>query len=1275
MNRIFTISYLLFTLSINVFAGIKLPLRLEWETQPVKIQTGPNEYKNILRLNNGGNPSKYGYMPVYSHQINLNSEGELSFSIQHAVFEPLHHAHNYSIYQDMLSSAIEIKYEIHYFRKQPVATLYFIPLVKNNSGGIDKLISAEIEIFVSAKAAKRSSSTRVYAPNSVLASGNWFKFGVSENSIYKLDYNFINSLGLNPANIDPRNIRIYGNGGGMLPEENAAFRFDDLQENAIIVVGENDGRFDQGDYILFFAKGPNQWVYDPLTQRFQHITHVYSDKYYYFITADLGPGKRVTSLPSFSNPNITVTTFDDYARHEKDEYNFLASGREWFGDLFNFSINSRDFSFSFPNIDNSTPAYLRAALVARSIYAPSTFTIYANGQQIVSKNISTVTVNYTDSYAVQEIVSAVFQTGSAVNLNVAFSSPSSSAEGYINYIELNVRRNLVMTGDQLQFRDRWSVGPGNISLFELKNVNSNIIIWDVTHPTEARSVSYTLNGNTAAFVMPTDSLREFVAFYENGNFPSPVAAGKVANQNLHATGQPEMVIVTNNELFSIANALAAYHIQKNNVRSVKVVKTEEIYNEFSSGTQDITAIRDFMRMLYDRAGNDPGLMPQYLLLFGAASYDYKNRIPNNHNFVPTYESPASLNPIASFCTDDYFGCLDVNEGGSMTDNNDLLDVAIGRLPVRNVAEAQAMLNKIQVYQSQASLGSWRNELCYIADDEDNNLHLIDAEKLTGYVESNYPVYNISKIYLDAYTQVSIPGGNRYPDVNDDINRKIFSGALMINYIGHGGVNGWAHERILNAIDVTSWRNIHKLPLFVTATCEFSKYDDPGVYSVGEQVLLSPNGGAIALVTTVRLVFASANYTLNRSFHENLFVPHGNRMPTISEVMMKAKNDILFTSDNANLRKFVLLGDPAVKLNYPANVAVTASVTGTRSEIIDTMRALSKITIMGEVRDPYGNRISNFNGIVYPTVFDKSSTIQTLKNDPSSYVTNFSLQKNIIYRGKASVTNGSFTFSFVVPKDISYHYGFGKISLYADNGQIDAHGYNNTVIVGGTADSFALDNQGPLIKIYMNDEKFAFGGITDETPLLLVKLEDENGINTVGNGIGHDITGVLNRNTQNTYVLNEYYQAELDNYKKGEVRYPMSRLPEGRHSIKVKAWDVYNNSSEEYTEFIVSTSAQLALTHVLNYPNPFTTSTRFMFEHNKPGQPLFVQIKIFTVSGKLIKTIQRNIVSESYRIDDIHWDGRDDFGDPIGKGAYIYKLDVRTEDGSSAHKFEKLVILK
>ncbi len=1274
-------SILLFMLMLgnyaNVWAGTKLPVKLNWGSQPEKLEVAYNQQKNILRFYGSINPSKYDYLPVYATELTLNTNADLVITINNAVYEPVN-TDGVEFNNQLIQNNIDFKYSIQYYKKSPVANIYFVPLRKNNFGGIEKLVSGELDVTIVNKPQQRSSGRSVdWAANSVLATGSWYKIGVPANGIYKIDAAFLNSLGINTSNIDPRNIRIYGNGGGMLPEENADFRYGDLQENAIVVVGENDGRFDQGDYVLFYGKGPNQWNYKPATQRFEHEVNHYSDLYYYFITTSLGQGKRIGTVASTSNPNNFSAAFDDFAFHEKDEYNVLQSGREWYGDIFNFSVTNRNFPFTFSNLDASVPVSLKASLIARSTSAQSTFNISANGQNIASEVIGAVGISYTNSYAIEKITNATFNSNSGnINIGLTFSNSSTSAEGYVNFIELNVRRNLSMTGNEMAFRDKTTLGNGRITQFNLANANGNIKICDITDPVNAVFITHTMNGNTAQFSASTESLKEFVAFYESGNFPAPVASGSVANQNLHAIGQPDMLIVTNENLYSSAMSLANYHIQKNGL-SVKTVKVNDLYNEFSSGTPDISAIRDFVRMVYDKAGSDVNLLPRYLLLFGDASYDYKDRIANNTNYVPTYESPNSLDPINTFNTDDYFGCLDESEGGSMVDNNDYLDIAIGRIPVKTPSEAQDVIAKIMNYQSPNSLGNWRNEITFVADDEDGNLHFRDAEAVANYVDTTHRAYNLHKIYFDSYQRISTPGGNRYPDVNDAINRKIFSGTLIFDYVGHGGINGLASERVLYASDVTSWNNVNKLPLFVTATCELSKFDDPAITSVGEQILLKPNGGGIAMVTTLRLVFASANRELNENFFKNIFkpLPNGN-MPTIGEVVSMVKNNLTSGSANTNMRKFILLGDPAVILNYPSQSVVTASVSGVRSStIVDTLRALSKVTITGEVQDKSGNRLNNFNGIVYPTVFDKKSTVQTLKNSSSSLFASFEVLRNIIYRGKASVTNGNFSFTFVVPKDISYSYGNGKISYYADNGFIDAHGYDEDIVVGGTADSFSVDNLGPEITLYMNDEKFAFGGITDENPILLVKLKDDNGINTVGTGIGHDITGMLDQNTQNTYILNEYYSAALDDYTTGEIRYPLSKIPEGRRNIKVKAWDVYNNSSEGYTEFIVSKSAGLALGHVLNYPNPFTTSTSFQFEHNKPGQPLFVQVKIFTVSGKLVKTIQQDILSDSYRVDNIKWDGLDDFGDRIGRGVYVYKVQVRAEDGASAHQFEKLVILK
>jgi hypothetical protein len=576
----------------------------------------------------------------------------------------------------------------------------------------------------------------------------------------------------------------------------------------------------------------------------------------------------------------------------------------------------------------------------------------------------------------------------------------------------------------------------------------------------------------------------------------------------------------------------------------------------------------------------------------------------------------------------------------------------------------------------------------VADDQDNNTHIKDAETICNNVAAAHPVYNYDKIYLDAYQQVAVPGGQRYPDVNTAIANRVSAGCLIMNYIGHGGVGGWAHERILGTTDVQNYTNLDKLILYVTATCDFTQYDNPPIPSAGEFLLLNANGGAIGLVTTVRLVYSSANKEMNSAFMSAVLQPDANGIiPPLGEVYRRGKN--ASKADAANNRKFTLVGDPAVTLAYPTYTVVTTSINGEDVNLgSDTLKALQKVTVSGTVNNLDGTVMTGFNGTLYPTVFDKSVSYQTLANDNDSQVKSFNLQKNVIYNGKASVKNGLFSFSFIVPKDISYQFGYGKLSYYAENGTIDAHGYKGDVVIGGINDSAAIDVDGPLVKVYMNDEKFVSGGITDANPTVLVRISDTSGVNTVGTGIGHDITGVLDDDTKNTFVMNNFYSSDLDSYSSGEVRYPLSSLSEGLHRIEVKAWDVYNNSAEGFTEFIVASSAEMALSHVFNYPNPFTTNTEFMFEHNMPAQMLDVLVQIYTVSGKLIKTIQQTIIPEStgssgekitgeggYRVNGIFWDGKDDYGDNIGKGVYVYKLTVKAGNGLSAETFQKLVVLK
>ena len=542
-------------------------------------------------------------------------------------------------------------------------------------------------------------------------------------------------------------------------------------------------------------------------------------------------------------------------------------------------------------------------------------------------------------------------------------------------------------------------------------------------------------------------------------------------------------------------------------------------------------------MLYDRASSENEI-PRYLLLFGDGSYDNKSNDINNTNFILTYQSENSINPAYSFVTDDFFGLLDDNEGGA----TGLLDVGIGRFPVKSVEEAQSMIDKVLNYTNVNTMGDWRNSLCFIADDEDNNIHMKNANALTTLIDTTYPEYIIEKIFLDAYPQISTPNGERYPEVNTAINNKINKGTLIINYIGHGNELKLAHENILGINDIASWENMDKLPLFITATCEFSRFDDIGrnssgeitqPTSAGEHILLNQNGGGIALLSTTRLVYSDLNFILNQNFYKYVFQRDKNYR--LGDVLRLTK---IISGASHNKRNFTLLGDPALQLAYPKNIIITDSINGKNISVnIDTLKALSQVKISGYIEASNGIRLNDFNGTISPVVFDKVTTLSTLSNDGTPKM-NFDVQNNILYKGKASVTNGNFSFTFIIPKDISYNLGFGKISYYAHNNNYDAHGYCKNILIGGSADSLITDNRGPSINLYMNNKNFVFGGITDENPILLAFVKDGYGINTVGSGIGHDITAILDNNPSNLIVLNDYYESDINSYRSGKIEYQL-----------------------------------------------------------------------------------------------------------------------------------------
>lgn len=1223
-------------------------------------------------------PEEFYKLPLYSYVLDIGRNNDLEVRITNEIYKPLQNTTLLPKQLSVIQNQIIVNNNIGIDRKNRLATVSILPF-RNNNGQIEILTSFDVAIQpINNDNNNRiyNTLTQTYPTNSILQSGKWYKFGVPNAGVYKLDYTFLKNLGIAVDNINPANIRIFGHRAGMLPELAGAARESDAVEIPIKVVAANANNFQTSDYILAYLPGPEQWTYNTPNQMFVAKKHLYSETKNFFITIDAGIGARINAINSSSLPeNINITTYNDYAYIEEEKINIGKSGKIFLGDEFG-ALTDKSYAFSFPNLIAGQSVKLHVGVAANGANGGSgaNFNITTDGGAN-SNNISLSGVNqpypgiynsatYTDRFFTLNNVSSNLNVNLNFNRNGDFNT-----KGWLDYLQLNSLSNLQYNGQPLYFRNITSVGVGNVAKFTVQNMNSNVEIWDVTNPFEIKKINYNLSGNTASFNMQTDSLKQFVAL-ENSTV-TPTSFGVVANQNLHGLPQQDMLIVTRSAFLSQAQSLAQFHQDKENIR-VAVVELNQIYNEFSSGTNDITAIRNFTKMFYDRANGDITQMPKYLLLFGDGNND--NRKLDDFQ-IPTYQSDRTFETLQTYVSDDYFGILDDNEGANITSTStEKIDVGVGRIPADNAEQGRIAVDKIKSYYVNASYGDWRNQSTFVADDEDGGIFVSAADVFANNYGNAVKTTNIDKIYLDAFQQQSNAGGEKYPIVNETINRKLFTGTLYLNYIGHGGPRSLAKESILTIDDINQWTNANKLPLFITATCDFAPYDNVDEYSAGERILFKQNGGGIGLVTTTRVVFASDNDNINQNFMEQMALANTNQQMKLGDIIRIAKN--FSSSTQEGNRKFALLGNPALRLAFPKyNVVATLLNNVPISSTHDTLKALSKTTIEGEVRNNSNLLLSSFQGTAYISIYDKPKTVKTLQNDlGDSPEIAFSLQKNIIYKGKANITNGKFKVSFLVPKDIDYTYGIGKISMYASNDTTDAGGYSKDIIIGGAYDTLITDNQGPIVDVFLNDDKFAFGGITDEAPKLFSKLYDENGINTSGNGVGHDITAIIDNDTKTIYNLNDFYENNVDDISRGVVNYPFSKLSKGRHTLQVKAWDVLNNSGIGYTEFLVEEKANLALSHVLNYPNPFTTNTRFMFEHNKPGFALDLKIEIFSVSGKIIKTIVKNINTVGYRVDDITWDGLDDYGDKIGRGVYIYRISLKDESGKKVSQYQKLVVL-
>ncbi|WP_337043028.1 type IX secretion system sortase PorU [Emticicia sp. 17c] len=1108
-----------------------------------------------------------------------------------------------------------------------------------------------------------------FSQTSVLSKGVWYKIATTQTGVYKIDAGLLTRAGIDLTKVNPQNIKLFGNGGALLPQPNATARPQDLTENAIEVAGEADGRFDAGDYILFYAESPHTISYDTTAKRLKHQHNYYSDSTFYFLTIADTKGLRVSNA-SLTASDKSVTSFDDFQVHELNQKNMISSGakelsgsgREWYGEAFGVSTEL-SFSQTIEGLLPDSPVLIVSSAVAAA-YTQTQLSLQLNGTLLGSHTFGAIRAGQYDEKGVYDLkgientrtFNGSASNGNTLKLTYSFNKGGqSSAVAYLNYFEIKSKRALQFYSGQVQARVLESLS-NEATNFRVAQANAQARIWDVSQPLAPQNIAFTLNGSEGSFGIQTAGLPKTFALFSGNNLLTPHSIQPLANQNLHATAVPDMLIITLPDWRQQAERLAEFRRNHDGL-SVAVANINEVYNEFASGKPDPTAIRDFARLLWLK---DPARF-KYILLFADATYDYKNNnrfaYVDTRMYIPTYESRESLNPVMTFSSDDYFGFLENNEGewAENSQGNHTLDVSIGRLPAKSPEEAKGVVDKLIYYaQNAKTFGRWRGKVSFVADDGDANVHQSDADQIATLLENQDKNLVINKIYVDAFRQVSTSSGTIAPDVNKAINKTVNEGSLIVNYSGHGGPDGWTEEKILTIDQIEAWRNLNNMPLFLTATCSFGRFDDPSVVSGAEIALLSAGGGAIGLLTTTRPVFSYTNFLLNNAFYSAFVLQKESGNTRLGDIFRITKNNSVLSVNNRN---FSLLGDPSMRLAYPTDKIAVTRINGQYPDG-QVLKALAKASIEGEVRDAATNQLkNNFNGTVVVSVFDKPSTLSTLGQKTNKF--NYQLYQNKIFEGKATVKNGVFAVNFVVPKDINYQLGQGKITCYAvqADSSNDAIGSFGKVMVGGSEPVVAIDTKGPEIELFV-----------DKNNVLEARISDENGINVSQAGIGHEMLLTLNDTLQ--VIVNQYFISSED-YTKGILKYAFGKLPTGVFTVKLKIWDTYNNSTEVSLKFIVE-NEKFRLIKAYNYPNPFQEATSFLIEHNAEGEDIAFGIRVFDKLGKPVfeKSEMCYACQKTINI------GMNiDFKD-MAIGTYFYRIDaVLLSNNTKTYTSGKLVFWK
>ncbi len=1123
--------------------------------------------------------------------------------------------------------------------------------------------------------------------NSVLASGDWYKIEIKDNNegnsegIYKISKSFLDGAGINLTGIDPRTIKMYGNGGDLLGERMAMPRPNDLMENAVYIEGENDGVFNNEDYILFYGRSINNWSYDSVANTYNHLVNYYSRSNYYWICFNTpNNGKRMVLTQSETgNPSVVPTSFTEKIFTEPDEANLISEGNLWlsFGKR---PGQSFEWNTTLTGLENGSDIFYRVKLAQRVLCYNSGYFQVKDDYSTMSEfpfPLNCVVAGFNDWIHTTARSFTVNQSqktnGEQVKLRSTFYATNAEAESYLDWYEILYKRRLnSAANDFMRFNspDTSAVVEYNVSSFS----NNSVRVFDATSFSDVKLIQpiAVLSSNVRfRRTEVNNNLSRYFVVGQNG-FKTPTSiSSRVSNQNLHGISDgSSFIIITHKDFISAAERLKNKRelggTGNPDYLKTLIVTTDQIYNEFSGGVLDAVALRDFIKYAFENWST----RPVYICLLGDGGFDYKNIKTQGGNYVPPWElTDPQIHQVFGLTSDDFF--VNVVDGQNLIDKPDL---AIGRIPANSLVDANSYIDKIVAYENGENNGYWKNRMLFVADDSKTTEagceyipHLEDTERLAELFSP--PYIDKIKAYLATYPTIITPQGRRKPQVNADIAKYWSEGVLNIHYTGHGSPDVWAHEYVLEKDNILSLiNNINRYTFVSIASCDMSKFDNPLNVSGGELFMMANRKGAIGTFGASRPVYAGPNAVLMVALFSNLYLPRDTLLlqKRFGAAVFNTKNQMTYTDNEA---KYILLCDPTIRVQIPRFRSHIDSISGL---VGDTMKALSRIKIYGSVLKADSSLWNDYNGRLVLKVYDVDRNVSITEDcspDPP-IVKNFKLNGGIIYSGSKTVQNGKWTAEFIVPRDISYQNGAGRLVNYFYNNQYDGAGINRNFIVGGINPNAALDSVGPKISMFINTRNFRTGDVVNENFKFIADLFDESGINTTGT-LGHKLEGVLDGNENNKYDFTNYYNSDTT-YKSGTLEYDFSGLTVGRHSLKLKVWDTYNNSSEGTIEFDVVTTGTLQVTNIYNYPNPFSSNTSFTFQHNYPAD-INVKIKVYTVAGRLIKEINKPNIADKFVV--IDWDGKDQDGETLGNGVYIYKIVVESVDGLSVTNTGKLAVLK